>query len=128
MSDVAKQRLIWLSIILGAIFVIFIWPHTDTWEGDGTVNVFPQSDAAKNYRLDASMEVTRTRNGWSKGSDKYSIDTATWPNEGYLEFDDCVVNEGSRATCISQDGTEYGIEVDTYPDPPEADDSDYYDY
>lgn len=125
MTDATKKKLTYLSIVAVAIFVIFIWPHTYTWDGDGTINVFPVGDLTKNYRLEATMGVTRHKNGWINSKDEYLISRANWLNGGYLEFDRCIVDQDKQTRCISQDGVEYYIEVDTYPDQPEADTSSY---
>jgi hypothetical protein len=127
MKDITKKKLTYLSIVVVAIFVIFIWPHTYTWDGDGTINVFPISDSVKNYRLEATIQVTRHKNGWMNSNDEYSINSASWLNGSNLDFDNCIVAQDKRTECTGQDGSRYYIEVDSYPDQPEDDysNSDY---
>lgn len=120
-----KKWLIPLGIIAAVVWVVFLWPHTDTWDGDGEISVFPNSLDAKNYRLTAQIEVVRHRNGWMYGSadTEYTVTQFSWPNGGDADLKNCVVKNKSQASCTDQDGKSYNIEVTTPPEQPEADTS-----
>lgn len=120
MQDKIKNNLTIIGVVLAAIFVVFIWPNESTWDGDGSINVFPSEDSVKNYRLDATMTVTRQSYGWFNNHDEYSDIQGSWPNGGTLELSGCVVKEGSQSECQDQDGKSYGIEVETSPEPPDT--------
>jgi hypothetical protein len=125
-SESTKKYLAYGGVALVAMWVVFVWPHTFSWDGDGTINAFPFGASAKNYRLEASIGVTRHKNGWIHNYDEYEVRHATWPNGGDMEIEGCVVKEESRSLCTDQNGKEYWIEVDTYPDPPESNYDDNY--
>ena len=128
MSEETKKKLLWAGGLAAVIFVGFIWPHTYNWDGDGSINVFPSSASVKNYRLDATMTVTRHKNGWIQGYDEYSDIQGNWPDGGNLELSGCVVRDKNQANCTDQDGKSYGIEIETAPDPPPPDDTYDTDY
>ena len=115
----------WLLVIPIAIFIVFLWPHTDVWEGEGTVDAAPDPSSVKNYRLDASIQATKKRHGWFTSSVTYNVDSADWPNGGTMELDDCLVPKDGTAACADQDGTTYEIQVITAPEQPEADSPDF---
>jgi hypothetical protein len=102
---------------------LFLWPHTANWDGEGTINVFPDQHSVKNYRLDATMDVKKHWNGWFNLNEKttYTNIVGSWPNEGKLEIEDCVVNDKDTSRCSDQDNVVYGIEVMSAPDAPEVD-------
>ena len=126
MTQENQNRLTIAGIIAVGIWVVFLWPHTDVWDGDGTVSVFPKSEYSKNYRLDAQIEVTRHRNGWMYGSSdtEYNVTRFNWPDGGYADFKKCVVKNKDRSECKDQDSNTYVIEVTSPPEQPEADSSD----
>lgn len=128
-SDAVKTRLYWVLGIAIALFVIFYWPHTSSWDGDGQIDAFPNSGSVKNYRLDSTMTVERNWRGWfrSNGTLEYSDIVGQWPNGGTLELQGCSVIDKERTYCTDQDGKGYGVEVVSAPDEPPADDepSDY---
>jgi hypothetical protein len=122
MNDETKKVLWWVAGIAAAIFVIFLWPHTNTWDGDGSINAFPSGAESKNYRLDATMSVTEHKNGWLKSHDEYSDIQGEWPDGGTFDISDCTIKQGQQSYCTDQDGKGYQVEVQTAPDPPETDD------
>lgn len=124
MSDKNSTKLVGGLIVAGLIWAAFFWPHTFTWDGDGQIDVFPDSDSVKNYRLDATMTVTLERRGWFGGETVYTDITGSWPNGGTLELDGCTVSEDSRTECTDQDDKSYGVEVVAAPERPEADNYD----
>lgn len=127
MTEEQQKKVWWAVGIAIAIFVMFLWPHDATWDGDGEINAFPSQDSVKNYRLVATMSVARHWNGWfSKGTYTYSDITGQWPNGGELELDGCEVVDEQQADCTDHDDKSYGIEVVSAPDQPEADDSSDY--
>lgn len=123
MNDETKTKLTWVGGIAVAIFVVFLWPHTSTWDGDGQIDAFPSSGAAKNYRLDASMTVTSSWYGWihTNRNIEYSGITGQWPDGGTLELRDCTIADHVQSECTDQDGKDYGIEVISAPNEPDAD-------
>jgi hypothetical protein len=126
MSETTKKHLTYVGVAIVVVFVLFLWPHSQVWDGDGTINAFPSSDSVKSYRLDAHMTVTRHWRGWLKanGPYEYSGITGKWPNGGTLELGDCVVRDKNQSQCTGQDGSTYGIDVHTAPDPPDPEPSD----
>ncbi len=114
---------VWWILAAIAVYVVWFWPHTETWDGDGEINVFPSSDSVKNYRLDAYMKVELKRHGWFDESERYSDIRGDWPNGGEFDISDCVVVKGSSSTCTDQSGKEYRVEVMTAPQAPESDSS-----
>lgn len=95
-----------------------------TWDGSGTINVFPTADSAKNYRLDSDyISVKVKRQGLFHNYRTYIISSANWPDGGTLEFTNyCEVSElDGRDKCTDQNGKDYYIEVQTPPDQPESD-------
>lgn len=123
MNEETKKRLYWLCGVLLAIFVLFLWPHTLTWDGDGTINVFPSTSSVKNYRLSASMTVTRKMKGYLnlRVDNYYSDILGTWPNGGYLDLSGCEIKNNSQSFCFDQEGVTYSVEVNIPPDAPEYD-------
>lgn len=119
MNDNTKKILGWSAGIVVGIFVIFLWPHTSSWDGEGTINVFPEDATAKNYRLDATMTVTRHKQGWMHKYDEYTDIRGSWPGGGDFNVEDCVVRDKATSDCSNQDGKMYRVEVQTAPDPPE---------
>lgn len=113
------------AAISASVFVVFVWPHNSTWDGGGQINAFPSSDGVKNYRLDATMTVTRSWRGWFSigGTITYSNITGSWPDGGSLELNGCVVTGTETQTCTDQSGKAYGIEISTAPVEPQTDTS-----
>jgi len=122
LSNDTKEGRYWVLGVLIAIFGLFIWPHSNTWGGDGAINAFPVIDNSKNYRLDATMTVTKHSFGWLHlySSYNYSSIAGAWPDGGTLELSGCVVKDKSRASCTDQSGKSYGIEVEFAPDSPDT--------
>ena len=106
-----------------AIFVIFVWPHQTSVNGQGQVNLFPSSDSVKNYRLEATMTRTEYQHGFFHSRDEYSSIEVEWPNGGRSSFS-CTVVDDERTLCSDQDDTMYGIEVISAPEMPSSE----YDY
>lgn len=126
MTEQHKKQLTILGVIAVVIWVVFLWPHVDTWDGDGTVSVFPNAGNVINYKLDAQVNVERHRNGWINGEEKYTVTQVSWPNGGYSDFTKCIVPKDGRSSCTDQDEKTYNVEVTSIPDPPEADSTSDY--
>lgn len=123
-----KQRVLTLFGVIGAILIWFavLIPHTYIWEGEGSVSIFPVGSDSKNYRLPAEMNITKKQNGWGLNrTNEYVISKVTWPNGGYSTFSDCTVKDDGHPTCVTDDGDEYSVEVNSIPDMPDADIEDY---
>lgn len=118
-----QEWLYWALGIAIGIFVLFIWPSTSTYDGDGTVSLFPEGADAKNYRLDAQITVTEHDNGWFRKNYTYKVTRADWPNGGYETFNDCTVQKDSRSDCVDQDNRTYTVEVTSAPEPPDNSDT-----
>jgi hypothetical protein len=129
MREEHRRVLYWIVGVSVAFYVFFMWPQTSTWDGDGTINVFPDKTSVKNYRLDATMTVTKHKKGWlGKATYAYSDIQGQWPNGGTYDIQNCVIWKGQQSTCTDQDGRNYDVEVEVSPDQPEPDNysSDYY--
>lgn len=88
------------------------------------VNVFPDDEGSKNYRLPADIHVyTETEEG-ETSEDRFGqehtetyttkyiiIDKVFWPNGGYLDFDDCQLEMGDKVLCSDQEGRDWYIEL-----------------
>jgi hypothetical protein len=88
------------------------------------VNVFPDGEGSKNYRLPAEIhvyseeeegELTEDANGIEQRNTytiKYIIlEKVLWPNEGYLEFNDYQLEVGKKVQCNDQEGESWTIEL-----------------
>lgn len=124
-ADKMKYRNWGVGIAI-AVFIVFIWPHTSQWSGDGEVSIFVSSNGAKNYRVPAEMEVTSNSNGLIHKFTEYIINNVTWPNGGHSYFDSCTVKDDNKAYCIADNGTEYYVQVNSSPEAPASDSSSDY--
>lgn len=109
------------GITVGALIVWYFFIGAsvgNSWEGEGTINVFPENADAKNYRLEADITTTIHSRKFFLTYKSYEFDSARWPNGGTLEFDsDCKVTDlEPRTTCSADDGTEYFVEVQDKPE------------
>ncbi len=88
------------------------------------VNLFPEVNSIKNYRLPADVHVfSITEEGETyeeyRGMEhteiytiKYlSLKKIYWPNGGYLVFDESHLIMGEKVKCVDQDGKEWFIEL-----------------
>jgi hypothetical protein len=88
------------------------------------VNVFPDGEESKNYRLPAEIHVYSEEEEGEPTEDAYGIehsnaytikyivlDKVFWSNEGYLEFNDCQLEVGKKVQCNDQDGESWTIEL-----------------
>ncbi len=88
------------------------------------VNVFPDGEESKNYRLPAEIHVYSEEEEGEPSIDaigvehsntytvKYIIlEKVLWPNEGYLEFNDCQLEVGKKVQCNDQEGESWTIEL-----------------
>lgn len=80
------------------------------------VNVFPDSNSVKNYRLvgDVSREMDCDDDGnncfrW------YQLTKFTFPNNGYIEFDDCQVYLNKKVSCTDYHSNDWDIELTNLP-------------
>ena len=121
MSDESLHKVYVIGGIALAIFIIFLWPHTYNWDGDGEINLYPDSESVKNYRLPATIEVTHKQYGWFSDRTTYQITNAGWPNEGSLKFDSCSVKKDSTSSCTDTSGESWTVEVNSAPEQPEED-------
>lgn len=125
MDESRSVKLIGAGVVIALVWFILIAPHTYTWDGAGSVSLFPSSDSVKNYRLDAQIVVTRHKHGWFTSYDEYSVKQADWPDGGTSYFDGCSMRVGMQTSCDEQDGHSYNVEVTQAPEQPEADSNDY---
>jgi hypothetical protein len=88
------------------------------------VNVFPDDEDSKNYRLPADIHVYSETEEGETSEDRFGqehtetytnkyiiLDKAFWPNGGYLDFHDCQVEIGDKVLCSDQDGRNWYIEL-----------------
>lgn len=87
------------------------------WDGEGTVNVFLESDTTKNYRLDAMMDVTTIKKSLLSNQQEYNVTSITLPNGESQYFEgDCKTNQSSnRVLCKTESGDSYYVEVEKVP-------------
>lgn len=116
------------AIVLGIVLFIYAgWysSNNDVKESsvETQVNLFPASDSAKNYRLDAYTNIEKHVQFPFSTYRLYSIDRYKWPNaDDYTEFENgCTIDSRKESSvCIASDGREYKVEVIT---PQESDTS-----
>jgi hypothetical protein len=88
------------------------------------VNVFPDDESTKNYRLPAEIHVYSEEEEGEPTEDVYGIehsntyttkyivlDKVFWPNGGYLDFNDCQLEIGKKVMCNDQDGVSWNVEL-----------------
>lgn len=88
------------------------------------VNVFPDAEGSKNYRLPAEIHVYSEEEEGEPTEDAYGIEHSNkytikyiilekvlWPNEDYLEFNDCQLEVGKKVQCNDQDGVSWTVEL-----------------
>lgn len=88
------------------------------------VNVFPDDEGSKNYRLPAEIHVYSETEEGETSEDRFGqehtetyttkyiiIEKAFWPNGGYLDFDDCQLEIGDKVLCSDQEGRDWYIEL-----------------
>lgn len=126
-SPLSKNQKKIYSAVGVAILLIIVWVFTvghgrgpsAYGNGDGSIDVFPQADAAKNYRLDAQIEVYGKAKTLFSNYKQYDVNSAVWPDGGELQFKNgpCVVTSTTnRSLCTAEDGRSYYIEVISAPD------------
>lgn len=121
-----EGKLPYVITLLATCGYVFLMPGTSTWSGEGSISIFPQNSAAKNYRLDSdNIEVSQKKRGWFHKEYSYVVTSAQWPNGGELEFSPkCKINyPNSSAVCNSNSGT-YRVEVTDAPIAPDDGGSD----
>src|SRR5213082_3085190 len=90
------------------------WREKGTYETKLYVNVFPDKEKTKNYRLVGDVERYSDCNGDGESTNCYSgyrVSKITFPNEGYIEFDDCEISLTKRESCTDYEGNSYYIEL-----------------
>lgn len=88
------------------------------------VNVFPDDEGSKNYRLPADIHVYSETEEGETSEDRFGqehtesyttkyiiVDKVFWPNGGYLDFDDCQLEIGDKVLCSDQEGRDWYIEL-----------------
>lgn len=88
------------------------------------VNVFPDDNESKNYRLQADIHVYSDTEEGETSEDRFGqehtetyttkyiiLEKVFWPNGGYLDFDDCQLEIGDKVYCSDQDGRYWYIEL-----------------
>lgn len=88
------------------------------------VNIFPDDESSKNYRLSAEIHVYSEEEEGEPTEDSYGIEHSNtyttkyitlekvfWPNEGYLNFNDCQLEIGEKVQCKDQNGMSWNIEL-----------------
>jgi hypothetical protein len=98
-----------LYIAYAFIMYLQIGNSTDT---RATVNVFPDSSNAKNYRLTGHVEKSVYFGSPVHLSSEYTVKSFDWPNGGYETFKECKLN--NRVECVSTSGDSYLIEVRSF--------------
>ncbi len=69
------------------------------------VNLFPKADSTKNYLLPANVSVEQ--NG-------IYVTKVTFPNGGFLRFDDCYLTPlNPNDNCVDQDGESWKVDLTT---------------
>lgn len=92
------------------------WFEKGNYEAQIYVNIFPENNASKNYRIIGDIE--RATDCPGEGHDCYSwyiLKRATFPNTGYIEFDDCEVKLNKKVYCTESNGAGWDIELTNIP-------------
>jgi hypothetical protein len=119
MSEDHKTVALLVGIVVLVIAYMTLWPSTQTWSGEGEISMFPDGSDAKNYRLDAEIDVTEHKGIGAKPT-QYYIASANWPDGGTAELD-CTLVVGGNNVCTDQDNKEYAVEVTVVPEQPQSD-------
>lgn len=119
-----NKDLLWpgICILLVIGLYAFLAPGHSSWDGQGSINVFPVDASAKNYRLDSnSISVSVKKRGWFHKEYSYSISSADWPDGGEIDFNQsCKISyPATSATCKSNEGT-VRVEIASAPDEPDS--------
>lgn len=123
MNEKTSFILFGVGVFVVLTFYAFFNTSINTWDGSGTINVFPKANDAKNYRLDTdNIEVSQKNIGWFRHQYSYSISNANWPDGGTLDFKlFCKIEyPNTTAECDSNSGI-YQVEVHSAPEQPESD-------
>lgn len=88
------------------------------------VNIFPENESIKNYRLPAEIHVFSQSEEGPPTQDHFGqeytetyttkyiiLNKVFWPNEGYLYFNDCQLEIGEKILCKDQNGMSWNIEL-----------------
>lgn len=107
--------LIKIAAIMLVIFFVLFQHHEPDYTGAGTVNLFPDSTKAKNYRLDSLIHVHSSWFGlFGEKTTDYEIKSVSWPDGGHSYFKKCVIVNG-LGYCGDQDNKYYKIELEKAP-------------
>lgn len=112
-----------ILLVLGVYFWHIIAVNNYAWDGTGTVSLFPSDDQSKNYRVDADISAVEHTLPFVKGHDTYIVNSVTWPDGGSTKLIGCIIQSNiGYATCISDNGSNYRVEVTTPPPLPDGSD------
>ncbi len=88
------------------------------------VNVFPNDEEGKNYRLPADIHVYNEIEEGETTEDRFGQEHTTtyttkyiivekiyWPNGGFLNFNECKIEIGEKNLCIDQNNRSWFIEI-----------------
>ena len=90
------------------------WLEKGSYEAQVYVNLFTDKDSSKNYRLVADIERYTDCDSDGEQSNCYSgyrVHNIKFPNEGYIEFDDCEATLNKKVHCIDYDGDSWYVEL-----------------
>lgn len=122
-------QIIWAGIILFLVYVFFgryiigteipgSMFEKPAYDRKFYVNLFKDSDYSKNYRVVGDLHVFRECDGGGDEEECYSVgvvEKATFPNGGYITFDDCRVQLNKKIYCRDVDFNEWYVELTNVP-------------
>jgi hypothetical protein len=87
------------------------WLEKSSYQTQLFVNVFPDNDKTKNYRLVGNVERYNDCDGDDGCVKGYYVKNISFPNKGYIEFDACEISLNKKQHCIDYDGKEWYVEL-----------------
>jgi len=87
------------------------WNEKANYKTQVYVNVFPNNDNAKNYRLIGDIERYSDCYDEYGCFSRYYVRRIVFPNKNYIEFDDCEAVLAKKESCTDFDGERWSIEL-----------------
>jgi hypothetical protein len=104
----------WLLHVFFATTIPGNWLEKGDYEAKVYVNLFPDDDSTKNYRLVGDIERSSDCDSDGESSSCYSsyyLHKITFPDEGHIAFDDCTIELHKKNYCQDDDGTDWDVEL-----------------
>lgn len=104
-------------LIIKQFFTVSIpghWNEKASYETQIYVNLFPNNSDSKNYRLIGDLQKDFQCDGSDDNDvcwNTYYVSRITFPNLGYIEFDECDVKLYEKVSCIDTHNTTWDVEL-----------------